>query len=108
MPLTIPPGELHKIKGADDELLLGIILEGDVVRLQKGDRTTLKGHAEWLALEPMSDVKRGFSVGVAKGLVVSIYRSSTLNPGSLGELEDAYFWELLRLLPLADTFRVFE
>jgi len=107
MPLTIAPDQLRQIEDGQEELLLGIISTEGAVRLRRADRKTVIGHHEWLALEPMSDVKRGFSIGVKKGRIVALYRSSTLNPGPFGEIEDVYFRELLSLLPMANTFRAF-
>lgn len=107
MPLTIASDQLRQIEDAQEELLLGIILEDDSVRLRRAERTTIIGHLEWLAIEPIQNVKRGFSVGVKEGRVVSLFPMSRLNPDAFGRLEDGYVQDLTALLPKADGFRVF-
>jgi len=78
------------------------------LRLRTSDGQTVQDHIAWVMLEPTLGVIRGFSLGVKGGLVVAIYRYSTMNPGDDGRLEEELMVQLRKLLPLDPDCRMFE
>lgn len=107
MPLSIDPASLLIILNSDKAIVLGIIDEGDVVRLKISDPLQFPGHVEWLAREQMS-AKRGFSLLVHDGRVTSVFPRSRLNRTPNAELELDVVQSLLKLLPVSESVEILD
>jgi len=105
--LSIAPDYLAVVRNAAHEIVLGIILPDDSVRLKLASRAC-PGHVEWLAEAPAVSVARGFSLLVKNGQVDAIFPRSRLNRQPDARLEQPYVNELICILPCNKALRVLE
>jgi len=108
MALSIDSEQVKLVTDSENELVLGIITREDIVKLKLSDRLVFLGHVEWISMEPMAGVTRGFSLLVRNGKIGAIFPRSRLNPGPDARLENEYIEQLLRLLPTDENVRTLE
>jgi hypothetical protein len=107
---SISTSDLDRIRRAQRELFLGIILRSGEISVRIANSSDCPSHETWISQEniPIESIQGAFSFFVREGEVTGLLPASALNAPPAFTLSQRQKYAVLSLLPIAVFFSVLE